>query len=390
MQSKSWRTPLAVAALVAAAGILAGGLALRPALANGGQITVGPFTVITCNSTAPCQQYTNHGTGAALLGKTGDGVGLRGVATAPNGEGVLGISHSYRAVDGQSINGTGINGSSKNGTAVAGGSSNSYGVTGLSFGSDGMYAVADGAAAADGLVATSSGSGYGVFGASYTENPAIFAEAGSGDALYANADGGGAGEAAIVGNNANGNGSDITGTNIGDLARTSSVSGFPIVATDMSNHTLFYIDSAGNVFYHGTLNSFAKTRLGDNASTFETKAAIPSEDDWGAAQLVNGMTTVRLDPTFAQTLDPRQAYQVMLTPDADTRGLFIASKTPTSFVVREVQGGHGTFAFDYHVYAVALGHAGQRMSIVGNRPLGAPVVGRAHSITPRLPKPLVH
>ncbi|HEY5095442.1 MAG TPA: hypothetical protein VII69_10025 [Candidatus Eremiobacteraceae bacterium] len=389
MQSKSWRTPLVVAALVASAGILAGGLALRPALANGGQITVGPFTVITCNSTAPCQQYTNQGTGAALLGKTGDGVGLRGVATA-NGEGVLGISHGNKAVDGQSINGTGINGFSKNGTAVAGGSTNSYGVTALSFGADGMYTEADGAGAADGIVATTSGSGYGVLGVALTANPAILAEAGTGDALYADADGGGGGQAAIVGNNANGNGSDISGTYIGDIARTPPGVGFPFVATDSNGNDLFFIDSAGDVFYHGTLNTFAKTHGGQNASAFETKAAIPSEDDWGSAQLVNGMTTVRLDPTFAQTLDPRQAYQVMLTPDADTRGLFVAAKTPTSFVVREVQGGHGTFAFDYHVYAVALGHAGQRMSIVGDRPLGAPVAGRANPITPRIPKRPAH
>jgi hypothetical protein len=389
MQSKSWQSPLAVAALVAAAGILAGGLALRPALANGGQITVGPFTVITCNSTAPCQQYTNHGTGAALLGKTGAGVGLRGVATA-NGEGVLGISHGNKAVDGQSVNGTGVNGFSKNGTAVAGGSTNSYGVTALSFGADGMYTVADGAGAADGIVATTSGTGYGVLGVSLTANPAILAEAGTGDALYADADGGGGGEAAIVGHNANGNGSDVTGSYIGDLARTPPGTGFPLVATDTNGNDLFYVDSAGDVFYHGSLNSFAKTRGGNSASTFETKAAIPSEDDWGSAQLVNGMTTVHLDPTFAQTLDPRQAYQVMLTPDADTRGLFVASKTPTSFVVREVQGGRGTFAFDYHVYAVTLGHAGQRMSIVGGRPLGAPVAGRANPITPRIPKRPVH
>lgn len=384
MQSKSWLTPLAVAAITASAGILAGGLALRPALAGGGQFTVGPFTVTTCNSSTPCKSFVNNGTGPGAAGKTGGGIGLRGTATG-NGEGVLGVSNSNRAVDGQSVSGTGVNGFSSNGNGVAGGSTNSYGVSAISFGSDGMYTQADGASSFDGIVATSSGAGYGVLGVSYTANPAIYAEAGTGDALYANADGGG-GVAAVVGNNANGNGSDITGTYIGDLARTPTGTGFPIVASDTVGNDLFFIDSAGDVFYHGTLNSFAKTRGGENALAFETKAAIPSEDDWGSAQLVNGMTIVRLDPTFAQTLDPRQAYQVMLTPDADTRGLFVAAKTPTSFVVREVQGGRGTFAFDYHVYAVPLGRAGQRMSLVSGRPIGAPVVGKANLITPRLPK----
>jgi hypothetical protein len=385
VQSKSWRTPLSVAALVAAAGILAGGLALRPALASGGQITIGPFTVTTCTSGSPCKQYTNDGTGPGLEGTTGKGTGLKGVATG-KGEGVLGTSNNGNAVDGQAVNGSGVNGFSSNGAGVAGGSTNGNGVFAISFGGDGVYGQADGGSSFDGVLGSSSGSGYGVLGISYTANPAMYAEAGTGDAVYANADGG----IAVHGFNANGNGSDISGSYIGDLARTPTGTGFPLVAADEVGNDLFFIDSAGDVFYHGTLNTFAKTQGGQNASAFETKAAIPSEDDWGSAQLVNGMTVVHLDPTFAQTLDTRQVYQVMLTPDADTRGLFVAAKSPTSFVVREVQGGHGTFTFDYHVYAVPLGHAGQRMALVGARPAGAPVVGRANLIVPHLPKRPAH
>lgn len=386
MQSKSWITPLSVAALVAASGILAGGMALRPALASGGQITIGPFTVTTCTSNSPCKQYNNNGSGAALEGKTGKGTGLIGMATG-KGEGVLGVSTSGKAVDGQaSGSGTGVNGFSENSDGVAGGSTNGNGVSAISFGGDGVYGQADGGSSFDGVLGSSSGAGFGMLGISYTANPAIYAEAGTGDALYANADGG----IAVHGFNANGNGSDISGSYIGDLARTPTGVGFPIVATDEVGNDLFFIDSAGDVFYHGTLNTFAKTHNGQNASAFETKAAIPSEDDWGSAQLVNGMTVVHLDSTFAQTLDPRQVYQVMLTPDADTRGLFVAAKSPTSFVVREVQGGHGTFAFDYHVYAVPLGQAGQRMSLVGARPAGAPNVGRATMIVPHLPKHPTH
>jgi hypothetical protein len=52
----------------------------------------------------------------------------------------------------------------------------------------------------------------------------------------------------------------------------------------------------------------------------------------------------------------------MLTPDGDTKGLFVASKSPSGFVVREVQGGHATISFDYHIYATSLGQAGQRMT----------------------------
>ena len=80
-------------------------------------------------------------------------------------------------------------------------------------------------------------------------------------------------------------------------------------------------------------------------------------------------------------------YQVMLTPDGDTRGLYVASKTATAFVVREVEGGRGSFDFDYHIYATTLGHARERMALVsGAAPAGprAPMV-RSDAIKPALP-----
>lgn len=389
MKLKSWHTPFAVAALVASAGILAGGLALKPALARGAQFTLGDITLITCSSSSPCKSFTNNGSGPGAQGKSTNGIGLKGVATG-TGEAILGVSNSNKAVDGQSVTGTGVNGFSSSGYGVAAGSTNTDAISALSFGGSGVYATADGANAFNGIIATSSGAGYGVLGISYTANPGIYALAGTGDALYASSDGGGPGIAAVAGSNANGNGLDITGSYIGAVERAPS-GGYPIVATDNFGNNLFFIDSAGDVFYHGGLFTFAKTRGGSNASAFETKSTMPSEDDWGSAQLVNGAAVVHLDSTFAQTLDPRQAYQVMLTPDADTRGLYVASKSPTSFVVREVQSGRGSFAFDYHVYAVALGHVGQRMALVGDRPAGAPNAGRPHVIVPtHLPRHRAH
>lgn len=36
------------------------------------------------------------------------------------------------------------------------------------------------------------------------------------------------------------------------------------------------------------------------------------------------MARVSLDPAFAQTIDQRMPYHVLLTPDGDTRGLLVA------------------------------------------------------------------
>jgi hypothetical protein len=44
-------------------------------------------------------------------------------------------------------------------------------------------------------------------------------------------------------------------------------------------------------------------------------------------------------------------YFVFLTPQGDSRGLFISMKTPNGFQVRENERGRTTMAFDYRIVA---------------------------------------
>lgn len=120
------------AAIVAAAGLLAGGLALRPAFAVGGSALVSPFT--TCNKATPCKSYKNNGTGAALQGTSTDnsysgsgllGTAVTGVGTAGSsagGDGVAGVSGLTNGVEGTSHStsslAAGVQGTN-NGTTVA-------------------------------------------------------------------------------------------------------------------------------------------------------------------------------------------------------------------------------------------------------------------------------
>jgi hypothetical protein len=102
---------------------------------------------------------------------------------------------------------------------------------------------------------------------------------------------------------------------------------------------------------------------GATVKSFGARTSSPTIEDTGSAQLVNGAAVVRLDPTFAASLDSTSAYRVFLTPDGDTRGLFVASKTPSGFVVHETQGGHATLNFDYRIVGTSFGQAGQRMAV---------------------------
>jgi hypothetical protein len=123
--------------------------------------------------------------------------------------------------------------------------------------------------------------------------------------------------------------------------------------TDLSSKNVFYVDGVGDVSYQGTLTHLTITRHGRSLRTFAATDVTPSVETTGSGTLVNGIATIAFDPAFADTIDDAH-YHVMLTPDGDTRGLFVARKDPAGFVVREVQGGRGSFAFDYHVYATDM------------------------------------
>jgi hypothetical protein len=46
-----------------------------------------------------------------------------------------------------------------------------------------------------------------------------------------------------------------------------------------------------------------------------------------------------LEPTFIQTVNTAMDYHVFLTPNGDSRGLYVVAKTATFFEVREQGGG---------------------------------------------------
>lgn len=358
------RPTLAASAIIAAAGILAAGIALKPAIAGGE--AVGMFGTVKCSSANPCQTYKNS-IGAGVMGinttSSYSGAAVVGQATQ-NAYGVSGFSTGNAGVNGYSGNNAGVSGSGNNAgswgvygysnqgqAGVQGQGVNGYGVSAYSSNTDGVY--------------TSSGSGNGLFSIAGSSGVAVYGLGGTGDAVVGAASWGGGVVGVRASNNGDngtdGDGADMEGSYIGVIARNAAGLGYPLVAADTNGTDLMYVDNAGNLYYHGGLYHFMKTRDGHVTTAFGSESASPTIDDNGTAHLVNGVATVTLDPAFARSIDQHRAYQVMLTPDGDTRGLFVASKSPNGFVVREVQGGRSSIDFDYHIYAPTLGQAGQRM-----------------------------
>jgi hypothetical protein len=360
-----------------------------------GVTTNGGYGVVGLSSNAP----NPAGTPIAALG------GVYGSATG--GYGVVGSSSSSYGVLGESATSDGVHGitSSSGDSGVAGiASGTSNGVYGSSTGgwggnffSTSEYGLVGQTNSSASYAGTygggNSADSYGVWGSNHGSGIGVYALSATGDAIYARTSGGVGADIA----NSNGNGVVAQGSYIGLLGRApAGASTYPLVLTDSNSNDLFYVNGDGDVFYHGSLNTFARTRSGLTASSFTPRVSSPTVEDVGSGQLVNGSAIVRIDPAVAAQMDQSTVYHVFLTPDGDTRGLFVAQKTPQGFVVRETQGGHGSLAFDYRVVATVDGQAGRRSTLSvasSNGPsvqIVAPKVNpQAFGPAPSRPKPAV-
>lgn len=406
------------AAIVFGLAAAAGAAGLLPGVASA-TAGVGPDANFPCNSPNPCVTGTNSGAGPGIKGSGKTGAGVLGTSTS--GFAVRGTSGNGASggVFGLATTGVGVFGRSSFGVGVSGLSTSGFGVEAVSTTSAAVHAVSSGggtavdatASSGTAIKANTSGSvavsanapnGFGAFimgsAAILLQSPVgtstssiiaqdnnsrvTFFVNGNGNVVSGASSGTGLDASTASGTGAvlhsgNGDGAEIFGTANGAviigadgvIARSpAGTSNFPIIATDTSANDVFYVDGAGNVFYHGSLNHFSRTRGGQEATTYGPTTTAPTLEDVGTAQLVNGEAFVRLDSMYAQAIDLRAPYHVFLTPNGDTRGLYVASKNPDGFVVRETQSGHGTLAFDYRVVATALGRAGERISLVRSLP----------------------
>jgi len=359
--------------------------------ASGG--TVLPAS--TCSSTAPCLEWDNLSRGAGLIGTSKKGNGVIGQTKAPSslsGAGVEGVDTSttnFRnyGVLGTSLLGNGVTGYAgsplvhPSGDGVFGASTVRNGVEGEIEGSSGALSAVFGddqtGVAGNSGVRGASSAGNGVSGFSTNGNGV------QGLTLNAAASG-------VYGENDATGGYGIAGRNTADgfgvLAdNPSSTGNYPALYVHQSHGSLcpcleilvnnsafdpMTLDTDGNMVLLGTLtqNGFARTTMPTNSGrkvvAYAPSAAQPAIEDFGEAQLVDGQASVRLDATFASTIDPRAPYLVFITPDgATTGGLYVSSKTATGFTVRENGNGRSSIVFDYRIVAKPYGASAPRLPI---------------------------
>ncbi|MGC1379511.1 MAG: hypothetical protein WA814_00650 [Candidatus Baltobacteraceae bacterium] len=159
---------------------------------------------------------------------------------------------------------------------------------------------------------------------------------------------------------------------------------FAVMGETASGKTLgsFSVDAYGNGYFSGnvytnyaTIDNQA-TRDGGRVGTFGTQSTRATIEDTGTTRLMNGEAAVRFDPTFASALDPQRGYQVFLTPDGETRGLYVAAKYEGGFIVRENERGRSTVDFDYRIVAHPEGASDARLPRLNLKPPPIPRFAR--------------
>jgi hypothetical protein len=330
---------------------------------SSGAITIAGTESVSSSGSTATIAGTNTGSSGTTSGVQGvsNSAGGYGVVGANNGNGVgvLGTSSTGNGVYGSTSGGgsagvVGLNQSTDpNATAIYG-YSPSYGIIGSSPGvgvrgyGSGTSTIAQGV---QGLSASSATGAAGVYGQAVnpiTSNYGALSPAGvwgstgvnSGYGVLGTAD---AGYAGVFFSNG---GTALTAQNFDS-------GGYPFSAVNISNGKGCNIDPGGNLNCAGSKNAVVPI---DGGKRIVAMSAIESPENWfedfGSAQLVNGVAVIQLDRDFIQTVNTEKDYRVFPVPNADCRGLYVTNKSANSFEVRELGGGTSNIRFDYRITAI--------------------------------------
>lgn len=356
----------------------------------------------TCTSSLPCIEYDNNGTGPGIRGTSVGGNGLAG-ATKFNS---TSLSNSREGLIGNDIStsggfNAGVRGLSTRGFGVAGQSTSGIGVDGVSSTNEAVRGVVgagvassfhDGVGGYDNSISGSTNTG--VFGNTFRGEGVLGRSLGSGIGARGSSVSG-------VGVSADGGFSDIhTGDQLPALSIVSDGTDLidacpPSTANPCDSfNSIFTVDLNGVVTAKGDIASFTDidssrnfnlfgtggylknsacvagctvataTSAGRAVVTYAPTVSQPTIEDFGETQLVNGQTSVRLDPKFANVVDQRANYLVFITPEGDANTLYVTQKSMGGFTVRESHGGRSTLMFSYRIVAKPYGSREARLPMV--------------------------
>jgi hypothetical protein len=159
--------------------------------------------------------------------------------------------------------------------------------------------------------------------------------------------------------------------------------GDPILVAANPNKDVMSVDEAGNLIVsgsvtaHGTPLLVRQSAFGQPVVSYAASTTSPVIEDFGHAQLAYGTAYVSIDRGFAAAVDPRGSFAVFITPNGESRGLYVTGKSLNGFYVRENSGGRSSVGFDYRIVARPNGEKPLRLPSALGMPLVTPGAGRA-------------
>jgi len=121
-------------------------------------------------------------------------------------------------------------------------------------------------------------------------------------------------------------------------------------------------DTDGNLHCSGKVTGTAPVGNGQRqVALYAMESPQNWFEDFGSGQLAGGIAKVSLDPIFAEASNTGVQYHVFLTPEGESRGLYVSNKTANGFEVHEVDGGQSNVAFSYRIVALRRGFENVRL-----------------------------
>lgn len=127
--------------------------------------------------------------------------------------------------------------------------------------------------------------------------------------------------------------------------------GYGVAGSAPNGYALY---GAGNVLVNGEIYTSGSCSSGctrtRRQASFVSRSSVPTIDDIGEATLRDGVARVALAPDFANVIDTRKPYVVLVTPEGDA-SLYVTNRTPGGFEVRQIGGGRSNVSFAYRIVA---------------------------------------
>ena len=168
----------------------------------------------------------------------------------------------------------------------------------------------------------------------------------------------------------------------------------PFEAYNSYNHSFCQMDGWADLTCSGILASVNNIDKDHKVASYSVESSENWIEDFGSGQLSSGHASITLDPKFVSTVNTVVEYHIFLTPNGDSKGLYIAGKGQGSFEVAESNGGTSSVSFDYRIVAKRKGYESLRLADMNKvseqvkTPSGHPypkelgIVSRRHTISP--------